>query len=326
MAIRYPMLWGWGALLVLLLHPVPSAHAKPAPRAPFTSQELQPLLKTLEQEGHPRAYLERVFSDARLRRVERVVGLNAIIEENDERYKQYLSPFALRLARRFRKRHLGGLWSVERGYGVPPEIVVAVLLVETQFGHARLPFRILDVFTTLAVEAGPAGVERHYAQLKADHPELERAYLEERLARKGDWALQELSALLAISAAHGRDVFEIRGSYAGAFGIPQFLPTSYQQWAVDGNGDSRVDLDNLADAMASIANYLRAHGWTEHAGLEEKMRAVWEYNNSEHYVDAIFAISRKLALPSRKVRPRPKSRVAAAEPAPGSPQDVPPMP
>ena len=201
-----------------------SAH--PKQREKFTPGELEPLVASLEEAGYPRAFLDRIFSDSRLRRMERVVGLNALTVESEARYAQFLSPYAIRLARKFRRRHGAKLASAEAAYSVSTEVLVAILLVETQFGRARLPYRVLDVFTTLVVESGPAGVEKHYRRLKARHPTLERSYLEARMERKGEWALRELSALLAIASAFGEDPFKIRGSYSGAFGMPQFLPSN----------------------------------------------------------------------------------------------------
>jgi membrane-bound lytic murein transglycosylase B len=99
------------------------------------------------------------------------------------------------------------------------------------------------------------------------------------------------------------DLYNIRGSYAGAFGMPQFLPSSYLSWAVDGNQDRRIDLNDPSDAIASIANFLKVHGWKKKGSLEENMRAVWEYNHSQHYVNTIFAVARLASKP-----PRPKPR------------------
>jgi hypothetical protein len=76
------------------------------------------------------------------------------------------------------------------------------------------------------------------------------------------------------------------------------MPSSYVQWAVDGNHDRRVDLDNPSDAMASIANFLVQHGWTRDATLQQKMRAVWEYNHSMHYARTIFGVALGMQRPS----------------------------
>jgi membrane-bound lytic murein transglycosylase B len=122
--------------------------------------------------------------------------------------------------------------------------------------------------------------------------------------KKADFAFTELVAVLSMYRENLDRLYYLRGSYAGAMGIPQFLPSSYLSWAVDGNGDERVDLDNLSDAMASVGNYLRSHGWTPEASLREKWRAVWEYNHSDNYVRTMFEIAFRLSTPRKRKRRR----------------------
>ena len=85
----------------------------------------------------------------------------------------------------------------------------------------------------------------------------------------------------------------MKGSWAGAFGIPQFVPSSYVKYGADGNGDGAVDLYNLADALASMANYLRSFGWSDQDPVKKK-EAVYAYNHCDNYVQAVFAYARAL--------------------------------
>ena len=106
-----------------------------------------------------------------------------------------------------------------------------------------------------------------------------------------------------------------RGSYAGAFGMPQFIPSSYLRWGADGNRDGRVYLNQIPDALFSVAAYLKAHGWTEDADVEQMRRSVWEYNHSPEYVEAIFAVCRALTPPAaRAAPPATTTRQGAAPP------------
>lgn len=303
-AMRFRFLAVWLPLLALLGAAAGPGLAHSPPKQGFSTEELEPVLAALQARGFSRASLSKIFYDKRLSKIDRVIGLNAFDQESQRIYEPFLSRYALRKAERFRRRHFSRLWTTERRFGVPMNIVIAILLVETQFGTARLPFRVMSVFTTLAVEASPAAVARHFERLRAIHPELEREFLQTRLELKAEWALEQLAAMLTIGVDNGMDVLELRGSYAGAFGVPQFLPTSYRRWGADGNGDRRVNLDDMPDAMASIANFLRSHGWRGDESLAKKKRAVWQYNRSPPYVEAIFAISRKLSLPSKKRRGR----------------------
>ncbi len=134
----------------------------------------------------------------------------------------------------FWRRHAATLARATREYGVPEEIIVATIGLETLYGRNTGSYRVLDALTTLAFQYPPRA-------------ELFRAQLEE---------------YLLLVRETGFDATRIRGSYAGAIGIPQFLPGSYRRYAVDFDGDGRRDLmGTTADAIGSIANYYRAHGW-----------------------------------------------------------------
>jgi len=290
---------GAGMLAMLgLLAPAASAAGEDA--APFTPDELEPLLQSLQDEGLPRPLLNDVFYDDRLRKTRTAVTLNSVNPDSAALYAQFSERYAIMLAKRFKRKHFDALERAEQEYGVPGNVITAVLLVETQFGTYPLRYRVLEVYTTLVVDANHDAIDRHFERIKTDYPDLERDYFAQRITTKAQWAYAELVALLNMGAPDPKRLYEIKGSYAGAFGMPQFLPSSYLRWAVDGNGDGHVDINDTADAIASIANYLREHGWVPGAGLEQKMRAVWLYNRSPHYVDAIFEISRRMKLPPRK--------------------------
>jgi membrane-bound lytic murein transglycosylase B len=311
---------GWRKALVAAIAALlaGAAHGQGGASHRFQPKELEPLLATLQAEGFARADLNRIFYDERLRKIDRVITFNVFNPDSAELYEQFRSPFAIKLAKGFRKRHLAELRRAEARYGVWKEVIVAILLVETQFGTAELRYRPLEVFTTLIVDATPEAVERHYARLKPSRPGLEREFLEARLQKKAQWAYGELLALLSMhDLLRVDDLYGIRGSYAGAFGMPQFLPSSYLSWAVDGNRDRRIDLDHPSDAIASIANFLKVHGWQRNGSIEDNKRAVWQYNRSQHYVNIIFAVAR-LTTPSA---PKPVETVPT--PAPESPSAQP---
>lgn len=122
----------------------------------------------------------------------------------------------------------------EREYGVPQEIIVAVIGVETLYGRNAGNFRVLDALTTLAF----------------DYP------------RRADFFRSELENYLLLAREQQFDLLDIRGSYAGAMGIPQFMPSSYRNYAVDFNSNSTIDLlrENV-DSIGSVANYLHGYGW-----------------------------------------------------------------
>jgi len=119
-------------------------------------------------------------------------------------------------------------------YGVPPEVIVAIIGIETRYGGVLGRYPVIDSLATLMV----------------GYP------------RRSDFFRGELEQFLLLSREEGWDPLDIRGSYAGAMGVPQFISSSYRQYAVDFNGDGLRDLiGSHADAIGSVGNYLRIHGW-----------------------------------------------------------------
>ena len=119
-------------------------------------------------------------------------------------------------------------------YGIPEEIIVATIGIESLYGHHIGGFRVIDALTTLAFQYPP----------------------------RADFFRDELEELMLLTRETGLDALRIRGSYAGAIGIPQFMPSSYRKYAKDFDGDGKSDLVNsVPDAVASIANYYRSFGW-----------------------------------------------------------------
>lgn len=134
----------------------------------------------------------------------------------------------------FWKKYQQSLARAEKQYGVPQEIIVALIGVETIYGENAGNFRTLDALTTLAF----------------DYP------------RRAAFFRDELENYLLLAREQQFDLLAIRSSYAGALGIPQFMPSSYRQYAVDFNGNHKTDLLNEpADAIGSVGNYLQAYGW-----------------------------------------------------------------
>jgi membrane-bound lytic murein transglycosylase B len=143
---------------------------------------------------------------------------------------------------RFWRANAETLARAEEVYGVPPEIIVGIVGVETIYGRNMGNFRVIDALSTLAFDFPQA------------HP---------RAAEREAFFRGELESFLSIESRTSDDPLRPVGSYAGAMGMPQFMPSSIAKYAVDFDGDSRIDLvDNPADVIGSVANYFKAFGWT----------------------------------------------------------------
>ncbi len=139
------------------------------------------------------------------------------------------------------------LQRAEQEYGVPPEIIVAIIGVETRYGQYTGKYPLLDALATLAF----------------GYP------------KRGAFFRQQLEEALLLMREEAVDPVHFKGSYAGAMGKPQFIPSSYRAYAVDFDGDGRRDLlNNNADVIGSVANYFRRNGWRQGEPITSPAQAV----------------------------------------------------
>ena len=154
---------------------------------------------------------------------------------------RFVEPIRIRAGVRFWDRHRTALARAEAEYGVPAEIIVGIIGVETIYGQQIGNVRILDALATLSFD------------FPQEHP---------RARERQAFFRGELEQFLLLVQRGVLDADTARGSYAGAMGLPQFMPTSWSRWAVDFDGDGRIDLFNSPeDAIGSVANYFKAFGW-----------------------------------------------------------------
>jgi membrane-bound lytic murein transglycosylase B len=198
----------------------------------------------------------------------------------------------------FIKENTKMLSAVQKKYGVRKEVVASILWVESRCGKITGTYHVPSVYLSLLLANDSANisasVERVAAsgELYSTQIDSIRKVVIQRGEKKVTWALRELKALQKINERGVMDVAVLKGSWAGAFGFPQFLPSSYNSWAVDGDGDGTIDLYNLVDAANSIGNYLKSNGWSSFKKNQRK--AVHHYNNSDAYVNAVFTLAKKV--------------------------------
>jgi membrane-bound lytic murein transglycosylase B len=162
--------------------------------------------------------------------------------KNWRAYRQrFVEPIRIRRGTAFWERNRTLLTRAQQQFGVPPEIIVGILGVETIYGQNMGNFRVLDALATLAFDfpQGPSNAAERQAYFR-----------------------DELEHFLTLCQRTSMVPSDPRGSYAGAMGIPQFMPSNWIRYAIDFDGDGRVDLWNSeADAIGSVANYFHAYGW-----------------------------------------------------------------
>ena len=186
--------------------------------------------------GFERAYVLEVLKDAKKRRT----ALNSVAKpaEKTKTWDDYRAIFIKNKrivdGKKFIKKNIDTLERAEKEFGVPKEIITAILGVETNFGNNMGGYRVIDSLTTLGF----------------DDP------------RRSKFFRSELIQLFLLTRENNLDILKIKGSYAGAMGYSQFISSSYRAYAIDYDGDGYIDLFNsIDDAIGSIANYLKRHGW-----------------------------------------------------------------
>ena len=197
-----------------------------------------------QRRGWDEDWVQRWIGQARkLPTVARLVApAPASAPKNWANYRaRFVEPTRIEAGRRFWQAQRTNLERAEARYGVPAWLIVGIIGVETIYGRQTGDFRVLDALATLSLD------------FPASHP---------RAAARQAFFRSELEALLQLSRDQGVAPDEWRGSFAGAMGLPQFMPGSWLQYAVDFDGDGRIDLrGSPADAIGSVANYMQQHGW-----------------------------------------------------------------
>ena len=238
-----------GAIAWLLSWPALGLAAKPTTRAkpPGTGSYAQnPAARAFaaevaERQGLPLRWVQSQLARARpLESVRRLIMPAAAgVAKNWAAYRaRLIEPQRIAAGVAFWRDHESWLKEAEDRWGVPAEIVVGIIGVETFYGRILGNFRVLDALSTLAFDFPPGRKDRS-------------AFFRE-----------QLEEFLVLCAREGSDPQALKGSYAGALGLPQFMPGSVNRWAVDMDGDGHVDLQRSgADAVGSVAHYLASFGW-----------------------------------------------------------------
>ncbi|WP_312237682.1 lytic murein transglycosylase B [Stenotrophomonas sp.] len=216
---------------------------------PFEVARANFVRDTAKRYAIPAAQIEATLAQAQVR--DPIIAAMSRPAERVKPWNEYRPMFISQAridgGRKFLAQHRDELMRVQQRTGVPAEVIVAIIGVETSYGGNTGSYRVLDALYTLAFKYPRSG----------DPAKLEREVRRELYFR------DELARLFALTRDEKLDITAIKGSYAGAMGMGQFMPSSYLDFAVDGNGDGRRDLFNsYDDVFSSIANYfVKKGGW-----------------------------------------------------------------
>lgn len=264
----------------------------------IVSADLRRAVDQARTAGLDSAFLIRVAGSFDAEFYDKAVRINLTNYSNVPDYSGHYNRKSVKQVKAFMKENDSLLRAVQKKRGVSKEIISAILWIESRCGTTTGKFHVPSVFLSLLLADDSTSIELSVANVTKgktlDSLQMDSVYnqIALRARNKSTWAIKQLQALEAIDKRGVMNVTTLKGSWAGAFGFPQFIPSSYNSWAVDGNGDGVIDLYTLPDAAHSIANYLRSNGWTSKKDGQRK--AVHHYNNSDAYVNAVFTLAGKL--------------------------------
>lgn len=226
------------------------------------SQNLNQLITQIAQtQGIPQESLELGLSDAKtipsIRKL--VLPPSGSFKKNWVAYrKRFIEPIRLKAGKAFWDQNQAFLGKIEQESGVPAEVIVAIIGIETIYGRQTGNFRVKDVLSTLAFSYPDT-------PNKASREQLFKDQLQELILMcwtEGGGNLPAKNSSQGLNPPRFNACLNQNSSYAGAIGLPQFMPSSIRSFAVDGDGDGRIDLkQSPKDAIASVANFMRKHGW-----------------------------------------------------------------
>ena len=255
----------------------------------FSPSEINTLVNDVKVSGWSQARKLELFSASKLGKMEDMIKVNVTepIILTKDKYQHFLEKKAISKAHEFRRKWRTVLARAETKYKVDLETIVAIILVETRFGQFVGKYPVLSVYASTYVDA-----KRLLEQKSNDLS----AKLIKRVKRKRDWALGELRSLLTMKAKYQMDILSLKGSYAGAFGLCQFLPSSFLSYSAKYVGKGKPDLFWEPDAIFSIGRYLSKHGYRAGKTLlsQRNKKAVRAYNNSDVYVDIVLGAAERI--------------------------------
>ena len=221
-------------------------------------------------------------------------------------YRGYLKPAVIKAARAYYSENRVTLQKIQKKYCTPGEVIVSILLVETNLGRNTGRQRAFNVLASMA-RCDNLNLVRDHIRGSLAAPGAE-AYAERRCREKSDWAYEELKSLIRYAESGNLDTLSIPGSIYGAIGHCQFMPSNIFLYGVDADQNGHVDLFFTDDALYSIGNYLHQKGWKCRMDRVSRHRVILTYNKSQVYANTVLAVADRLKAgapaPKRQARSR----------------------
>lgn len=277
-----------------------SVPKKPA-RPVSSGEERKKLLIQKLSKSFSKEYITELFMDSRFvldRSIFKSKSYTCKLPDGSERpYQGYydpicgiLSPKSLNSGKEFLLLHRDAFQAMYEKYGIDRTIIAAALRSESYFGLVLGDHLVITTLYTL--------------------------YVLPPSPRWRDLALEHIEYFLRLTKIQQWDIFTLKGSSRGAIGIPQFMPFSYWHYAVDGNGDGKIDLFDPIDAIHSVANFYIEHGWSDTTSDQRKAITSYYGRDQDGYIDALLVYARVLKNVMEEPPPAPPEEKNDPEPPP----------
>lgn len=251
------------------------------------------LVQRLIDNGVSRETAQGVYSDPRF--PERTfVPFSVKPKEPSSIYAGFNHPRHAQLGVDFIRRNHTEFTRLEEKHRVPREVVAAIIVIESGAGRNTGSHLLIYRLSRLATTNAPDNLYANYLEQRKRDPRVSFDDIKRRGGYLERTFLPEIPALLEISRRNQVDIFEMRGSSAGAFGLPQFLPSAFLRFGMDGDRNGIVSLNSEVDAIWSAGNYLASFGYRRDIPLQEKRAIIWRYNKSVSYIDTVLKLSDKI--------------------------------
>lgn len=204
----------------------------------------------------------------------------------------------VRRCREFLQANVSAFDMGEREYGVPREVAVALLFVETRLGTVLGKEQAFYTLASMAASRSPEYISTYLPRLPDAQSHMD--WIQERMEQRSDWAYKELKALIAYAHNAGTDPLSLPGSIYGAIGYCQFMPSNIPHYGADGNKDGAIDLFTVPDAVASLSNYLVKHGWNKAKNRAQRHKVIKSYNRIDIYANTILTLAEAIHKADQK--------------------------
>lgn len=247
----------------------------------------------LRTAGISEDFLQLLIKNYREEERAKVIDLNVLgfLRSNKSSGDEKIPGWELQRVGKFLQEHRREFSYVEKKYPVPKEVIASLLWVETKHGKDLGTFHVGSALFSLVEADYPTIADQTLESARkkaADYTSAIEAKVLERCRNKSTWAVSELVALQEVHRRGLKDASTLRGSFSGAFGMAQFIPSSYLTWAK--GKKEEPNLFRADDSILSVANYLSSNGWTKKDN-ESHQAALFHYNRDKAYVNRILRMS-----------------------------------